>query len=234
MKVSSVNSGMPVHMPSNQNFKSVYPVYHWVSDSANFINNGQPAMTAGVKLTKKLQGKLVRILNSWKPLSVRNLEDMTFEQNLVDYIAKYDRDFCNYPQARTFYNKNGGYKDGKYEPIAYLVTGKDVSIFEQLGKKIGKIKGQEPYKGTKIRTAELNIASGNYNSEGLKYVKSRAYEFVRQIGNHLVPYGLHIHFKTRRNANGVVKNYILDGNKFVKENWTEPPYRAKYVQASLF
>ena len=55
------------------NFKSTYPVVHWVCEA-----NGSYAPIANLDLVKKLQGKIVRILNimvqiSKKPKSLKKI-----------------------------------------------------------------------------------------------------------------------------------------------------------------
>ena len=105
------------------NFKSTYPVVHWVAEAG-----GSYAPISNLKLAKKLQSKIVRALN--KPLTESKKEMKVAEQNLRAYIGRCDIDYRNQPQVRSFYNRAEANLDGS-SPVVYMISGKDVEPFEE-------------------------------------------------------------------------------------------------------
>ena len=106
----------------NTNFKATYPVMHWVAET-----NGSYAPITNMDLVKKLQGKIIRMLN--KPLkdSVKKMNPV--EQNLRAYIGGCDSAYRVLPRVRSFYNRiTGGF--GRYTPVSYIISGKDVEVFD--------------------------------------------------------------------------------------------------------
>lgn len=83
----------------NTNFKSTYPVAHWVAET-----NGSFAPVSNLDLVKKLQGKLVRVLN--KPLIESKKPLNPAEQKIRAYIGATDADYRNIPHVRSFYNRS--------------------------------------------------------------------------------------------------------------------------------
>lgn len=113
--------GMKILQTNNYqqtNFKSTYPIVHWVAEA-----NGSYAPISNLKLVKKLQSKIVRILN--KPLSESNKEMKVAEQNLRAYIGRCDIDYRNKSQVRSFYNRVNADLDGS-SPVVYMISGKDI------------------------------------------------------------------------------------------------------------
>ena len=62
MQIHSINNLSSQNKTQRVNFKSTYPVVHWVAEA-----NSSYAPVANLDIVKKLQGKIVRVLN--KPLS---------------------------------------------------------------------------------------------------------------------------------------------------------------------
>ena len=119
---------MNIQPVNNTNFKSTYPVVHWVAET-----NGSYAPVANLQIVKKLQGKIIRMLN--KPLvsSTKPMEPL--EQRLRAYIGVCDADYRNNPNVRSFYNRTDA------APVSYVISGEDVGIFENnLAKNIGRAK----------------------------------------------------------------------------------------------
>ena len=104
------------------NFKSAYPVVHWVAES-----NGSFAPVANLKLVKRLQGKLVRVAN--KALADTKKPFKPQEEKIRTYLSACDVDYRNVSQVRSFYKRIEG-NFSQYAPIAYMISGKHVGIFE--------------------------------------------------------------------------------------------------------
>lgn len=212
MLISPISNSMK---PNSQNFKAAYPVYHWLSET-----NGSYAITTTKELSKTLQSKLVRMLNKYTPNFIE--ESDIIPQRISNFMAKADRDFGKCPIARSFYNHAGGWIKGKFEPLAYLITGEDAELFEKnLGKPIGIIKRQSPVVAGKYLSAELNLAIGDYKKRGLMFVKERSKNFHNE---NKIPYGLHIKYETARTKNGKIKGFDIVGLKFLPEKGESNPF----------
>ena len=187
------------------NFKSTYPVVHWVAET-----NGSYAPISNLKLVKKLQGKIVRILN--KPLAEsKKLMNIT-EQKLRAYIGSCDISYRNNPRARSFYNRTESSVD-RFSPSSYVISGDDVELFENsLAKNIGKAKGNakeylaRPYSPETIEAIKL------YNNEGLKFVRNPAKQVKDKNG---ITYVLHTKFEIVRNRTGKIKDYRFVDARFL-------------------
>lgn len=214
-------------------FQSVYPVYHWVAET-----NGSYAPVLSNELSKTLNGKLVRVLNTnarsilnkitkikhqelifsneLEPINDKKIRQyllkqmeklekeqtsLTLMQRIQNFIKKSDIDYIACPYVRTFYNRNGGIKDGKIEPLVYLLTGKDALHFEEeFGRPLGQLKSQY---GTE-NSAELQQAKVDYWFKGLNFVKSRAKKYCK---DDRIPRELHIKTETERTKTGRIKGY---------------------------
>ena len=124
--------------------------------------------------------------------------------------------------VRSYYNNDGGFKADHFEPISYLISGKDTEIFDSLfGKPLGKIKSKSPIVKGKHMSAELNLAQGDYKNQGLVWVKNIAKSF-RDSNN--TQYGLHTKFEVVRNKSGKIKDFKLVDIKFCPENGAKNPF----------
>ena len=189
----------------NTNFKSTYPVAHWVAET-----NGSFAPVSNLDLVKKLQGKLVRVLN--KPLIESKKPLNPDEQKIRAYIGATDADYRNIPHVRSFYNRSAN-QPQKFAPISYIISGLDVGIFEEyLAKSIGKNMSQarelykHPYSEDTIHAIKL------YNSKGLEFVK---YDGSQIKDENNISYILHTKFQIIRNKLGKIKDYKLLDVRFL-------------------
>ena len=213
MNISSVNS----YQQNSMNFKSVYPVYHWVAEKG-----GKYAPVISEELNGKLQRDLVRYINR---SGAKPKNEPTLVKKIFDYLLKSDKGFLGENNNRTFYSENGGIKDGKVLPFQYLFTGKDVDKFtEALGKPIGRAIRATKQAGLS-KTAEVDVTKGNYWKQGLSYAKSRAKEFMSRDG---VQYALHTKYEVVRGPKSGKPKYKLVDIKFCPENSPESPIE-KYI-----
>lgn len=201
MNIQSINS----QQPYKPNFKSTYPVMHWVAET-----NGSYARVSNLDLVKKLQGKVIRMLN--KPLKDSKTKMNITEQNLRAYIGTCDVSYRNNPTVRSFYNRTESSLGG-FSPISYIISGEDVELFDNaLAKNIGKAKSKareylsRPYSPEAIEAIKL------YNNEGLRFVK----DFSKQIKDkNNIPYVLHTKFEIVRNKLGKIKDYRFVDARFL-------------------
>ena len=188
------------------NFKSAYPVIHWVKRAGNEASKEAPTITK--ELTEELQGKLVRYLN--RTLSKSDPQKVDLMGRAFRFLAGRDSSYRSYPIVRSFYNKADSQKDG-LKPIGYLITGKDVDVFENnFGKPIGRYTAESPIIGGKRSSAELDKAKEDYHVRGYNYVKNLAANF-RKDGECSE---LHVCFEPVYKKNGEVKDYILSNMTF--------------------
>ena len=86
----------------NPQFKSAYPVIHWVAET-----NGSYAPVLSENLAKKLQKKLLKFLSYDFLRKVKSpMWDKAFEA--YKYIYNKDRDFASLPIVRSFYIETVG------------------------------------------------------------------------------------------------------------------------------
>lgn len=198
---------------SSLNFKSCYPVTYWVAES-----NGSYAPAISIDLVKKLQGIVVRFLNS-KNGKYTGAKD-TICRKVKSFISSVDKDYRNTDRVRSFYNKYGNNKNGK-EPLSYLITGLDAQYFDlSYGQPIGAAKVSTGLNGFNS-SAEQNLALGDYYNGGLNFVKKRAKEFC-DINK--MPYGLHVKLEAARTKTGKIKDYIIKDMKFFPEKGPQNPF----------
>jgi len=199
---------MRINSVSNQsaNFKSTYPVIHWVAET-----NSSYAPSVSKELTHILQQKLVRSLNKQPD----KMKDGLLNQAVLrvkNYLANMDNDFKTCAVVRSFYNRNIPDKQA-FEPISYMISGKDVAKFEDdIAKDIGRTKGQAIDALGIPRSAESKAAVALYDIQGLNFVKN----YNRRIkDNKGVPYSLHTKFEIVRNKYGNIKDYRLVDARFL-------------------
>lgn len=191
---------MNIQPVNNTNFKSTYPVVHWVAET-----NGSYAPVANLQIVKKLQGKIIRMLN--KPLvsSTKPMEPL--EQRLRAYIGVCDADYRNNPNVRSFYNRTDA------APVSYVISGDDVGIFENnLAKNIGRAKSNARELLSKPYSPETMEAIKLYNREGLKFVQNNSKQIQDKNG---MMYILHTKFEIIRNRMGKIKDYKFVEARFL-------------------
>ena len=202
---------------NNANFRSVYPVVHWVAEQ-----NGSYAPVVSADLTKKLQRKLVTMLNSKSNAAAQGEGKLKFLSDLKKFLGSWDKSYRMNPTSRSFYDINGGWKETKFNPLASLITGDDACTFETTwGKPLGMLKGISPVVNGKRKSAELSMASQNYTVQGLNFVKKRAQMFHDKDGN---LYGLHTKFEIVRNKEGKIKDFEFRGVSFRPEKGEKNPF----------
>ena len=199
----------------NTNFKATYPVVHWVAET-----NGSYAPVSNLQSVKKLQSKIIRILN-------KSIEDLTkpmvvTEQNFRSYIAKCDIDYRTKSKVRTFYNREkSNLKGNSYS--AYIISGQDIEPFEEdLTKNIGKIKHESLIATKNARSPESDAAVKLYNANGLHYVNQP--ELRIKDTNTGMTYVLHTKFQIIRNKLGKIKDFKFLDAKFLPEYGPESPF----------
>lgn len=185
---------------NNTNFKSTYPVVHWVAEA-----NGSYAPVSHLRVVKKLQSRIIRMLN--KPLEVGTKPMEPLEQRLRAYIGFCDKDYRNNPAVRSFYNRTD------VAPVSYVISGDDVKIFENyLAKDIGRAKSSakellnQPYSLETLEAVDL------YNREGLRFVRKNSSQIKDRNG---IAYTLHTKFEIIRNRLGKIKDYKFVEARFL-------------------
>ena len=203
---------MKVQTIQQQNFKSTYPVVHWVAES-----NGSFAPVANLDTIKKLQGKLVRALNKTKNDKTPTAKIAKPVQN---YIKANDADYLKEPHVRSFYNRVAKYNQA-FEPASYIISGADVKDFEEtLAKNIGREKNRAkeflnfPYSYETLQALHL------YNNNGLAYVKNDAKQIKDENG---IPQILHTKFEVVRNKLGNVTDFKLLDIRFLPAKGNKNP-----------
>ena len=209
MKILQTNNYQPA------NFKATYPVVHWVAET-----NGSFAPVSDLKSVKKLQGKIIRILN--KPLDKSSKAIKFEEQNLRSYIGRCDIDYRNNPNVRTFYNRERANLNGN-SYSAYIISGDSIAPFEE---DLAKIIGNEKRKAIQtIKNAyspEAIAAIKSYNSNGLQYVNRP--ELRIKDTNTGMTYALHTKFQIIRNSLGKIKDFKFIDARFLPEFGPESPF----------
>ena len=189
-------------------FKSAYPVIHWVRET-----NGSFAPAVSEELNKRLQRAVVKLLNN----QGKNISEskIAMRDYVKQVISVSDKDFAQAPVARSFYNGKGGREGKKFEPLGYILTGQHAeNMTENLGKPIGRARNYG-------KSAEFNIAIGDYWRRGLRYVKKLAAQF-RDEKN--VRSALHTKFEVIRSKTGKIKEFRLLDLKFCPEEGKDNPF----------
>lgn len=212
------NDNMKILQTNNYkttNFKSTYPVVHWVAEAG-----GSYAPISNLKLAKKLQSKIVRALN--KPLTESKKEMKVAEQNLRAYIGRCDIDYRNQPQVRSFYNRAEANLDGS-SPVVYMISGKDVEPFEEkYAKEIGKSKNEGLINFENAYTPETQAAINAYNTNGLNFVNNYQTRIKSPVDG--MTYVLHTKFEILRNKLGKIKDFKFIDARFLPEKGPESPF----------
>ena len=222
------------------NFKSTYPVVHRV------LYNGTYIPVSDFKTMKKLQGKLVRTLNSSMEKILASI-DKSAKENVSKWISSaslekissqlklpasekealaifrgrmgyYDNDYCYIPEVRTVYNREKGWLDGRYY-LAYMSSGRDVREIDNLAKKIGTSKHEA--KDINLEEAPelkeaIDTAVKNYNEKGLEYVTDKSKRLRSKHDG--MTYILQANFAPVLNKRGSVKDFKFISAKFVPEH----------------
>ena len=184
------NLSLPQNNIKSTNFKSVYPVYYWHKPADSYV----PAFD--MKNVKRYQRMLTGILNS---LTVgKNHKVTTFMQDVIKYIANWDKDYKKNPYVRTFLNYNGGIKTSwngnvsKIEPCAYLLSGRDAVDFDTMYSKPIKYTNAaaKQYDSKKLAKKEIDKAKKSYGYGGSAYVKGELGKFKDE--NTRKPLELHV------------------------------------------
>ena len=217
MQIQAINNFSNTKIQKPQ-FKSAYPVYHWVAEKGG--GSSAPAVTH--ELNKKLQGVLVRLMNKTSKLSETGFGQRMIEKLKLDNLTGVgDFDYSLKSVVRTFNNKNGGWK-GEFVPINYLISGNDVKLFdESFGKPIGRTYIEAPRVKGMPSSAEYRSAVRDYVLGGLNFVKNPKRKIIDRTG---MEYGLHTKFEVVRNKNGEIKGYELVDIKFCPERGKENPF----------
>jgi hypothetical protein len=212
MQIQSINNFQK--KDTFPNFKSAYPVYHWVA-----APGGAYAPVVTNELTKKLHRKLVGFLNSSKLVNTSDKKLIMYK--IKNYIAQHDADYRNLPIVRSFYSHRTLEQRGNHDAISFLLTGPDVEAFEEnFAKDIGRYKSDAPF------SAELQVALGNYKLSGMSYVTVRSKRF--RIND--IPVALHTKFQEVRDKRGRVKEYRLVDLKFCPNQEKNNPVVKYYEQ----
>lgn len=216
MNIQPINSSI--------NFSSTYPVVHWVAET-----NGSFAPVANLKITKKLQGKVVRVLN--KALDETKKPMVPAEQKLRAYIGSADVDYRNaftlntdknQPRVRSFYNRIESDIDKKFTPIGYIISGKDIKPFEDnLAKEIGKMKSAAKELFNTVYSPASLAAIESYNRNGLEFVNDKNLRIKDKQG---MTYVLHTKFEIIRDKYGKIKDYRFIDARFMPEYGKGSPF----------
>lgn len=194
---------------SQTNFKSAYPVVHWVAET-----NGSFAPISDLPTVKKLQGKFVRILN--KSLGESKKPMNPTEQRVRTYIGSCDVAYRLKSVVRSFYDRITG-NPRRFTPTSYIISGEDVGIFEDLyAKDIGRAKGSG------IHTPETDFALSKYHRRGLDFVRDGSRQIKDENG---VQYILHTKFEVVRNRLGKFKDYRFLDARFLPAKGPKNPLK---------
>lgn len=192
----------------NPQFKSAFPVVHWVAES-----NGSFAPISDLPTVKKLQGKLIRILN--KSLTGSKKPMNPTEQSVRSHVGSCDAAYRIKAIVRSFYDRITG-NPRNFTPTSYIISGKDVEIFENLfAKDIGRAKG------CGINTPETNFALEKYHKRGLDFVRNDSRQIKDRKG---IPYILHTKFETVRNKFNEIVDYRFLDARFLPAKGPKNPF----------
>lgn len=194
------------------NFKSVYPVYHWLEFNGKY----KPAVKQ--MWVQRCQRILAALLNKAGCLDLDN-PGKSVLHNTAYYVASVDKDYKFAPLVRSFYNNSGGFKNTpearSIVPMSYLVTGCDATEFERIfGKPLRTLKNhgcssQEAFEASKQR------AKVSYELKGKFFIESKYQKFVdKETGK---PLELHTIFERtgeQKNPLKIIKcSFYIQGDK---------------------
>ena len=209
-------TGMNLSIQNQPNFKSCYPVVHWLAET-----NGSYAPVRTMELTRRLQSALVRVLNK-SVFSVTG-DKAALCERIQKIISKGDLSYYNKPIVRSFYDNGGGFTVRDFKPFSYMITGEDVYKFEeQYGHPIGAEKSKSVFTEKGLCSAELKMALGDYFRGGRNFVRNGAMNFC---DNNKVPYALHTKFEILRARTGRVKGFLLKDVRFLPIKGADNPLK---------
>ena len=198
MNIQSVNYQQP-----QVNFKSAFPVVYWVKNQGGKYD---PAVTP--ELSKKLQRKLVNALN--KRIPNKNINRESVISKIKRHIACVDPDYRYNNKVRSFFAKQK--ENPVPEEFAYLITGKDVDIFEKnFGKDIGKTKHRARNVLGTTSSAETMESVHRYYVSGLNFIR---HQLSHIFGDDGTPLALHVKYDPIRNKKNEIKDYELIAAEF--------------------
>lgn len=246
MQIQPTNNYSRFNNRQSPQFKAAYPIVHWVAetngsyapilakDAAEKLNNRIISMlTANSKeivekiaTTKeaikiKESGAKKIIKKSLNQLN-RELSELLLTLRVKSYIARTDADYAKKSTARAFYNREGGFKHGKYDAVATILTGDDAEFFNrEFGRPIGVARAKSDVIG-------LEKAIARYWEEGAKFVERKAKEFKKFNGE---PAELHVKLEAVRNSAGKIINHnVVDMRFFPKEGPNNPFMLTQWAQ----
>ena len=194
------------------NFKSVYPVYHWLK----FDGKYKPATKN--EWVHRCQRLLAAMLNKASHLDLDH-PGKSVLHNTGCYVASVDENYKSIPHVCSYYNNFGGFKNSPdrraIDPMAYLVTGADAIEFEQIfGKPVCASKKQE-FRSQKEIDESISRARFSYALKGPEFIKSRSAKFIdKESGN---PVELHTIFERTSDNNHPLRmikcSFFIQGDK---------------------
>lgn len=185
------------------NFKSAFPVVYWVKNSGGKYD---PAVTP--EISEKLQRKLVNALNKQLPNKNNNKE--TVISKIKRHMACVDPSYRYNSKVRSFYAKQE--ENSVPEEFAYMITGNDVGIFENLFvKDIGKTKHRTRRVLGIPRSAETMETVHRYYVSGLNFIR---HQLSHLFGDDGIPLALHVKYDPIRNKKNEIKDYELIAAEF--------------------
>ena len=240
----------PLNYQPNTNFKSAFPVVHWVAETG-----GSYAPVAEKEVVEGFQKRILEILR--KPINktltdVKKLEDKKSKKNISEkelkdikrqlkslyeildvpaqkfrtYLASPDIDYRLNPKVRSYYNSYYGSVDS-FTPTSYLITGNSVADFDnKFGKELGKqrsIKKKLMENGATEEEAETpayKAALNKYNHDGFDYVNYYPRRIKDSNGRTQT---LHTKFEIERDIDGKFIGYRFIDARFKPEYGPESP-----------
>lgn len=136
---------------NNIHFGAATHVYFFTPDGKRIISD---------KNMRTCERYLVRQLNGAKNLKSKNQELVdTFKYDKRQYVG--DRDYSFIPKVRSVYNKVKGYVN--------IITGKDVKVVDEWGKRIGQAKALSRERTGSTKSFETADAIQRYNRNAIKF-----------------------------------------------------------------
>lgn len=218
MQIQSINS-YSNNKYSKPQFKSAYPVYHWIEKA-----EGKYVVAVTKNEVEKFQSKLIRMLN--KTLSRKDAVKAAAMDKVISVVNEADDDYRMVSGVRSFYNQKGGWKENFFEPITYLITGRDTAKFDKAyGKPIGKAKAISKTPTGKYCSLELEEARDNYEINGLEFVKRESKKFVKNGNTKSALHIIHTPvFYKKGPRKGQVKEYLPKWVLFRPESGVNNPF----------
>lgn len=219
MQILSINKVSNTENNKNPQFKSAYPVYHWVEKA-----DRKYVVVVTKNEIEKMQSKLIRMLN--KTLSRKDSTKAAAMDKVINVVNEADSDYRIKSEVRSFYNPKGGWGKNFFAPITYLITGKDVTKFDETyGKPVGKAKAISKTPTGKYCSLELEEARDNYEKNGLTFVKQESEKFVKNDDTQSALHIVHAPvFYKKGPKKGQVKEYLPKWIMFRPESGAHNPF----------